>query len=108
MYCGIGGLCQWKKLHQKDYPIDTASRFDGTFGADSGNTATLRKRAPAPVIQALTVLFLVSVFAQAFLTLVGGNFVTFAFFSARHTIRVMSEELLLDGFEVLGWRLPEF
>lgn len=52
---------------------------------------------PAPVIQALTVLFLVSVFAQALLTLVGSNFVTFAFFSARHTIRVMSEKLLLIG-----------
>jgi hypothetical protein len=35
----------------------------------------------------LPVLFLMAIFAQALFTLVSGNFVTFTFFSARHTLK---------------------
>jgi hypothetical protein len=37
-----------------------------------------------PVVQTLAILLLMAVFAQAFFALVGGNFVAFTFFSARH------------------------
>lgn len=40
-----------------------------------------------PAVQALTVFLLMSVFAQALFALMRGNFVTFAFSSARHTLR---------------------
>lgn len=99
MYCASRFYSNGRSCIKRATPIDTASWFDGAFGADSGYSAIKKIDVPAPVIQALTVLFLVSVFAQALLTLVGSNFVTFAFFSARHTIRVMSEKLLLIGWK---------
>ena len=68
----------------KRNPIDTASRFDGAFGADSGRSVPFNGRLPMPVVQALAVFLLMSVLAQALLALVRGDLVTFAFFSARH------------------------
>jgi hypothetical protein len=44
-----------------------------------------------PVVQALTILLLMSILAQALFALMRGDFVTFAFFSARHTLQVISE-----------------
>jgi len=38
------------------------------------------------MVQTLAVLFLVAILAQALFALVRGDFVTFAFFSARHDV----------------------
>ena len=78
-------LVEEKKLHQRVL-FDTASWFDGAFGADSGRSGFLKKRSPVPVVQALTVLLLMSILTQALFALVRGDFVTFAFSSARHTL----------------------
>ena len=40
-----------------------------------------------PVVQALTVFLLMPVFAQTLFAFVRGNFVTFAFSSARHILQ---------------------
>ncbi len=42
-----------------------------------------------------------TVFAQAFFTLVGSNFVSFTFFSARHTaLKIYGPRLSVAGYEL--------
>ncbi len=55
-------------------------------GAGPSSTGFLPKGIkPKPVVQTLAVFLLMAILTQAFFTLVSGNFVTFTFFSARHT-----------------------
>lgn len=73
------------KLYQL-VSLDTASLFDGAFGADSGSSVSPWENADACRFQALTILLLMSILAQALFALMRGDFVTFAFFSARHDV----------------------
>jgi hypothetical protein len=89
--CQSGGLIvSWNAgIPQKNFP--KALRFRKVFLSDGGRLALApvatveQKLNPMPVVQTLTVLLLMTIFAQALFTLVRGNLVTFTFFSARHT-----------------------
>lgn len=76
-------------IPQKNFP--KAMRFRKVFSSDGGRLALApvatvsQKLSPMPVVQTLTILLLMTIFTQAFFTLVCGNLVTFTFFSARHT-----------------------
>lgn len=74
---------QQRKASRKVFRFETAAS-----GADPG-TAEM----PMPVVQLLTLL-LMAILTKALLPLVCSDFVTFTFFSARHTAaKVMSYEL---------------
>lgn len=54
-----------------------------------------------PVVQTLAIFLLMTVFAQALLALVRGDFVTFAFFSARHNLDQVRPDRSRAGYKFL-------
>jgi hypothetical protein len=82
-----------KRLSASTQWLAESLLFDGTVNGLIEGIRASTERGVAYEL-GLPILFLMTVFAQALFALVCGNFVTFTFFSARHTARdVMSYEL---------------
>ncbi len=78
---------------RKNFPVAKGFRkvFDSTVasGADPGQDV-VETNESLPVVQTLAFL-LMAIFAQALFALMGGNFMSFTFLSARHTAVVCCE-----------------